>query len=221
MAHPPPPANPNSLAGRSFWGSLYSLSGTSQDSLLFVSDSFVFYGDASDEAWQDGAVAPTCAAVTEECRPYTYDAKTNALTIGGVPAELQPRAVTYDGRTYGEYGAPPAGSRFDTIVTYVNSSGLCPMYCTYYREDLTFLPDGTFIRGAVVSGTGPVVDFASVPADRKGTYEIRPDKTILLAFADGSQRVRTIALAIKDDGTLAPAGDGMVLGGEGYFDIRD
>ncbi|MGX6447309.1 hypothetical protein ACVU7I_04485 [Patulibacter sp. S7RM1-6] len=107
-------------------------------------------------------------------------------------------------------------------LTYSNSTGVCPLYCSYYTEDLSFRPDGTFIRGAVASGSGGGYDWGVVPDDQKGTYEIRADRTLRLAFADGTERVETLAIFPADDGTY-PANPtaGIVLNGDGYFAIRD
>jgi hypothetical protein len=211
---PEPPPNPNTLAGRYFWGSLYTLNGIQQHTLWFTGPDLV-HTAATESAW------PTCTAVSDVCKPYSYDARTNALTIDGKPATLTGRRLSFDEDTYFEWGFPPAGTRWDTLVTYSNSSGICPLYCSYYTEELTFRPDGTFIRGAVSSGSGPIVDWATIPADSKGTYEVRADHTLRLAFADGRERIETVANFLNDDGTLQPVGDGLLLGGDGYFDIRD
>lgn len=206
--------DPNSLAGRYFWGSTYTVSGIQQHTLYFTGSNLVFTSDA-ESAW------PTCAAVTDTCKSYSYDAAKKQLTIDGQPAALEGRKLTLDGDAYLEFGYPPAGARWDTQVTYSNSSGICPLSCSYYTENLTFRPDGTFIRDAVASGSGPIVDWASIPPNSKGTYEVRADHTLRLAFADGSERIETIGLYLNDDGSLQAAGEGMVLGGDGYFDIRD
>jgi hypothetical protein len=211
---PTPVADPNSLAGRLFWGSQYTINGIQQHLLHFTSAGLV----ATEAA--EGTL-PACAAVSETCKAYAYDARTNALTIDGKPATLTGRSLTLDGDTYGEFGFPPAGQRWDGTLTYSNSSGICPLYCTYYTENLTFRSDGTFLRDAVASGTGPVVDWASVPADRKGTYEVRADHTLVLAFADGTSRVESVGQYLNDDGSLKPPSEGLLLGGDGYFDISD
>ncbi|HEY8582918.1 MAG TPA: hypothetical protein VIL49_08215 [Capillimicrobium sp.] len=209
-----PAPDPNTLAGRYFWASQYTINGTIQRPLYF-GDGFVWVEEQFEDAW------PVCAAASETCLPYSYDGRTRALTIGGQPAAFEGSDIMFDEQRYFALQAPPAGARWDTTVTYANSSGLCPLMCSYYREDLTFLPDGTFIRGGVSSGTGPVVDWAVVPDDDKGTYEVRADGTLRLAFADGTERVDTVALFLADDGTLEPPGEGIVLDGDGYFDIRD
>jgi hypothetical protein len=209
----PPPA-PNTLAGRSFWTSQYTINGIDQYPLYFTDDHFAYTG-APKDAW------PTCAAASADCHPYSYVAATNQLVIDGVPATLAGHALTLDGRDYLEVARPPAGARWDTKVTYSNSSGICPLYCNYYTEDLTFLPDGTFVRGAVASGSGPVIDYSAVPANRRGTYEVRADGTLLLAYADGTQRIDTVAQYVAADGSLRAPGDGLILDGDGYFDIRD
>lgn len=211
---PAEPVDPNSLAGRYFWGSTYTVGGIMQHTLWFTGPDYVFTDDTE-------SAFPTCVAPSEQCKPYTYDARSNALTIDGKPATLQGRRIEFDGDSYAEFGFPAPGARWDTVVTYSNSSGLCPLFCSYFTENLTFMPDGNFIRDAVASGTGPVVDWASVPPDQKGTYEVRADHTLRLAFADGRERVETVALYLDDDGSLKPAGDGLLLGGDGYFDIRD
>ncbi len=211
-----PPADPDDLTGRYFWGSQYSLNGILQHTLYFTSKQFVWVDD-TESAW------PTCAAVSEQCKQYSYDARTNALTIDGKPATLgADRSLRWDDDSYAEFGFPAPGTRWDTYVTYSNSSGICPLYCSYYTENLAFRPDGTFIRDAVSSGTGPIVDWGVVPPDSKGTYEVRADRTLRLAYADGRERIETVALYLTDDGkALKPVGDGLLLGGDGYFDIRD
>ena len=209
-----PPADPDTLAGRYFWGSNYTLNGIRQNTLFFTGKELV-YTEATESAW------PSCAAPSETCKAYSYAAAANQLTIDGQPATLEGRKLTLDGDTYWEWGFPPAGSRWDTRVTYSNSSGVCPLYCNYYTENLTFRPDGTFMRDAVSSGTGPIVDWASVPPDSKGTYEVRADHTLRLAYEDGRERIETVALYMNDDGTLQAPGEGVLLGGDGYFDIRD
>lgn len=209
---PEQPANPNSLAGRYFWGSLYTLSGIEQYTLYFTGPDLV-YTASTESAW------PSCTAVSDVCKPYAYNAATGQLTIEGGPATLAGRQLTLGGQSYGEFGFPPAGARWDVTVTYSNSSGLCPLNCTYYTENLTFRADGTFLRDAVSSGTGPIVDWAAVPPDRKGTYEVRADHTLRLAFADGTERIETVAQYLNDDGTLQAPGEGLLLGGDGYFDI--
>ncbi len=203
------------LTGRYFWGSQYTINGINQYPLYFTSKNFVSTADP-ELAW------PVCTAVTEDCKPYTYDPKTNRLTIDGKPATLKGNELEWDGQGYVELGRPKAGSRWDVVLTHSNSSGICPLYCNYFTEHLTFLPDGNFMRDAVASGTGPVVDWGVVPPNRKGSYEIRADGTLRLAFADGTERIETVGLYPEKDGSYAANGSGgAVLGGDGYFDIRD
>lgn len=211
---PQPRTDPNSLAGRYFWGSLYTIGGIDQRSLYFTGPDLVSTA-AAESAF------PACTAPNETCKPYSYDAATGSLTIDGMATTLQGRKIELDGRSYLELGYPPAGARWDAYVTYSNSSGICPLYCSYYTENLAFLADGTFVRDAVASGSGPVVDWASVPPDRKGTYEIRADHTLRLAYADGRERIETVGLYLDDAGSPKPPGEGVILGGDGYFDIRD
>lgn len=209
------PAPTESLVGRYYWGSLYTIGGTQQYNLYFTGPDLVYTGEI------DGAV-PTCAAASETCRPYAFDARTKALTVDGKPATLDGAQLELDGQAYFRLGVPKPGARWNAVLTYANSFGTCPLYCNYVREDLTFLPDGTFVLGTINSGSGPVVDYAAIPADKRGTYEIRADRTLRLAFADGKERVEVVGAFPGKDG-VAPENptDGIVLDGDGYFDIRD
>lgn len=204
--------NPNTLAGRYFWGSTYTLNGIRMETLYFSNDGLVFTDD------MEGAYA-NCTAEDEKCRPYQYVAKGNQLQIDGKPGTLNGRKLEYDGQSYFEFAAPPAGTRFDANLTYANSSGICPLYCNYFREDLRFFADGKVVRGAVVSGTGPVVDYGIVPPDSLATYEVRGDGTVRMLFGDGKERIESIAFYVADDGTLEPPSKGVILNGDGYFDI--
>lgn len=206
---------PTTLANRHYWGSRYTLNGIQQYTVYFTGPSFVFTGEP-EGAW------PTCTAASETCKPYTYDAKTKALTIDGVAATLEGNKLTLDGQAHWELGRPAAGARWDIVLTHSNSSGICPLYCSYFTEHLTFRPDGTFVRSSVASGTGPVADWAVVPDDSKGTYEVGTDRVLRLSFADGKQRAHTLGLFPEDGGTYPanPTG-GIVLDNDGYFDIRD
>ncbi|WP_026911521.1 hypothetical protein [Patulibacter minatonensis] len=212
-----PKATPveDTVVGRYYWGSKYTLNGIQQYTLLFSSPGLVFTGDAE-------GTFPVCTAVTEDCRPYTYDPRTKALTIDGKPATITGTKLELDGQAYFALGTATAGARWDTVLTYSNSSGVCPLYCSSFTEYLTFRPDGTFIRSAVASGSGPAADYAVVPADQKGTYEVRADGTLRLAFADGKERVETLGVfPDKADAYPANPSAGIVLDGDGYFDIRD
>lgn len=211
----PAPLPAKTLAGRHFWGSKYTLNGTRQHTLLFTGPNLVFVGEP-EGAW------PSCTAVSEDCKPYTFDPASGAVTIDGQPATLAGNKLTLDGQTHWELGQPKAGARWDLVLTYANSSGICPLYCNYYTEHLTFRPDGTFIRSSVASGSGPVVDWAVVPDASKGHYEVRADRTLRLAFADGKERIHTLGLFPADDNSY-PANPtaGAVLDNDGYFDIRD
>jgi hypothetical protein len=210
----PAPAPKETLTGRYYWGSRYTINGIEQYTLIFTGPDLVFTGDTD-------AAYPSCTAATETCRPYTYDPATRALTIDGRPATIEGNTLTRDGQAHFLLGAATAGARWDTVLTYSNSTGLCPLHCTYYTEHLTFRPDGTFIRGAVASGTGSV-DYGVIPPDQKGVYEVRADRTLRLAFADGTERIATLGV-FPDDAGGYPANPsaGIVLGGDGYFDIRD
>ena len=206
-------ADDGTLAGSFFWGSHLTLNGIDQLTLYFTSETLVYTGDLKG-TW------PTCEAASDVCKPYTYSGTASSLTIDGKPATLEGNKLTLDGQSYRKLGTAAAGARWDTVLTYSNSSGLCPTYCSYYTEYLTFRPDGTFIRSSVASGSGAVVDYAVVPADSKGTYEVRADRFLLLAFANGTQRLETLGMYPADDGSYpSNASAGIVLDSDGYFDI--
>lgn len=211
-----PPEEPVTMTGRHFWRSqLRAGGGIDEHTLYFTGPQFVFTGDIED-AW------PVCATETETCRPYTFDPKTGALTIDGVAASLEGDKLKLNDRTHWELGRAAAGARWDIVLTYANSSGICPLYCYSRTEHLQFQPDGNFVRSSVSSGTGPV-DWIAVPDDSKGAYEVRADGTLRLAFADGTERIRTLGIYPADGPTPYPANPtaGVVLGSSGYFDIRD
>lgn len=193
-----PPAKPVTMTGRHFWRSqMRGSGGVSQDSVYFTGPQFVFTGKLED-AW------PVCSAASESCRPYTFNPKTGALTIDGAEATLGSTSLTMDGRTYGELGRAVAGTRWDIVLTHANSSGICPLYCSYRTEHLHFMPDGTVVRSSVSSGTGPV-DWAVIPDDSKGTYEVTTEGLLRFTFADGSLRVRTLGIYPEDGPDRYPA----------------
>jgi hypothetical protein len=212
---PTPAPAPPPLTGRYFWTATLGAGLTTERRSLYFTGPNLVHVEATGSAW------PACAPADPACRAYAYDPATGKLEINGTPATLEGRKLVLDGVTHLELGAPPPGTRWDTALTHMNVSGLCPAYCNYYREDLTFRPDGTFIRGAVSSGSGGGGDWAVIPDDSKGTYEVRADRTLRLAFADGKERIETVGQYMNDDGTLQPVGDGLVLGGDGYFDLPD
>jgi hypothetical protein len=212
---PKPAPAPPPLTGRYFWTATLGPGLTTERHSLYFTGPDLVHVEATGSAW------PACTPADPACRAYVYDPTTGKLEINGMPATLEGRKIVLDGVTLLELGAPPAGTRWDAVVTHASSSGLCPLYCNSYREDLTFRPDGTFIRGAVSSGSGGGGDWAVVPDDSKGTYEVRPDGTLRLAFADGKERIETVGQYLNDDGTLQPVGEGLVLGGDGYFDLSD
>ena len=208
------PQKANSLAGRYFWGSKYTYTGVAQKTLFFANDGLV-YTSAMEGKWA------TCQAADKDCLPYRYTTGSNQLTIDGMSAQLNGRTLTYDSQTYYEFGAPAPGTRWDGVLTYSNSSG-CPMYCTYTTENLHFKSDGRFISDGVVSGGDNMTfDFINVPADKKGTYEVRSDKMMLLKFANGAQRLETVAVYLDDAGKPKSPAEGLILDGDGYFDISN
>jgi hypothetical protein len=204
--------NPNNLAGRYFWTQVYlGVAGIYQYTLYFTNDTYVYTGKPTG-SW------PTCTEVTTTCKTYTYDSTTGTLTINDKSATLKGLKLTYGGATYWQLGAAAAGARWDTTLTYSNSIGTCPDACTDAAIWYAFAPDGRFIRGNGSSSTNIFSTWVVTGNDRKGTYEVRADRTLQLTYADGTQQILTLGIYPADDLTYPtnPTA-GIILNGTGYL----
>ncbi len=199
----PPPAPANPLVGRYF----FTYTGLEADGVVFVNDRFAYRGFPSGGF-------PACAAPTaanddaDGCVPYTFDAATGAIVLGGRPGSYSGGKLTLTTRTdaalsYDELQVPAPGTTVQFQGSSVSSVGLCPPGCTYVVSDVTLYADGQFALSSAVSSTSPDGIVTALPPDRRGTYSIQPGAKLQLTFADGHVAARTIALVPNSDGTTS------------------
>ncbi len=209
------------LSGRYFWGNTYTVMGIRSFAMYFVDNRWVYRG------FPEGGGLPTCTTQTavddgDGCLPYTYNPVTRALTIGGEPATFTDTGtIEYDSYNYIEAKIPDAGTVLAGGGTDVWQTGLCPgITCSFGRSDMTFTADGQFGVTGYVSGgdlmTGGI--FTVLPPDKRGTYQVTARGTIVLTYADGTVRTRTIAVMTNDAG-VADATEGVILDDSPYVAI--
>jgi hypothetical protein len=87
----------------------------------------------------------------------------------------------------------------DTAVHNIQGAGACGAGCVFISSAYTVAPDGQFALTTTVSGE----NFASLPPDQHGTYEIADHGRLVLHRADGSTATKTIGF-ILDDGQPNP-----------------
>ena len=162
------------------------------------------------------------------CLPYTYDAKSGALTIGDKTGTFKPGSrLVLDGQTYSATVIPAAGARYAFADhEHFDFSGFCGLItgCTVTKKFLTLTPDGQFVLSHSTTATmgdpglGPFTAVGSYPPDQHGTYDVLAGGKIHLTFADGTVRDDTFALMTKDD-TLQPdpVGEGVFVGVDNYY----
>jgi hypothetical protein len=162
------------------------------------------------------------------CLPYTYDAKTGALTIGDKTGTYKPGTrLVLDGQTYSATVIPAAGARYSFADhEHFDFSGFCGFItgCTVTKKFLTLTPDGQFVLSHSTTATmgdpglGPFTAVGAYPPDQHGTYEVLAGGKIHLAFADGTTRDETFAVLTKDD-TLQPdpVAEGVFVGVDNYY----
>lgn len=198
---PQPPANP--LVGRYF----FTYTGLEADGVVFVNASFAYRGFPSGGF-------PVCTAPTaanddaDGCVPYSYDAASGAIVLGGRPGSYTGGKLTLTTRTdaslsYDELQVPAAGTTVQFQGESLSSVGICPPSCTYVATGVTLYADGQFALSAAVSSTTPDGGVTSLPPDKRGTYTIQPGAKLQLTFADGHVAARTIALVPNSDGTTS------------------
>jgi hypothetical protein len=161
----------------------------------------------------------------EGCVPYTFDAKTGAVTIGDKAGTFKNGELIIDGVGYTPLFVPPAGKRY-TINEFKHASfqGFCGLItgCSTTQKWLTLAPDGQFVLTSQSlttigdPGSGPYTAAGSYPPDQHGTYEVQANGRIVLSFADGSVRTETFAEDTKD-GQPSPTGEGVFLGEDNFY----
>jgi hypothetical protein len=161
----------------------------------------------------------------EGCLPYTFDAKSGAVTIGDKAGTFKDGKLTIDGNEYTPLVVPAAGARYTiTEQKHTSFSGFCGFItgCTTSQEYLTLTPDGQFVltRSTLSTmgdpGFGPYTAVGSYPPDQHGTYEVQAGGKIVLTYADGTVRVETFAEDTKD-GQPSPTGEGVFIGEDNYY----
>lgn len=163
---------------------------------------------------------------TDGCLPYTYDPKTNALTIDGQPFTVSPdrTSITQGDKTWTLNLIPAPGTTWNLALKGIAVSGYWPNQFvsqnwlamntagefTNSRETL-----GTWGGGAMNPGGG---NFASASPDQRGTYAVLPGGLIEFRYADGDV-VRQSILITRDakTGDVDPARVGFLLDGVQYF----
>lgn len=197
----PTPGHP--LTGRYF----FTYTGLEADGVVFVDDRFAYRGFPSGGF-------PACTGPTapdddaDGCVPYSYDAATGAIVLGGRPGSYVGGKLTLTTRTdaalsYDELQVPAAGSTVQFQGESLASIGVCPPSCTYVSTGVTLYSTGQFALSTAVSSTTPDGGVTSLPPDRRGTYAIQPGAKLHLTFADGHVADRTIALVPNSDGTTS------------------
>jgi hypothetical protein len=162
---------------------------------------------------------------TDGCVPYTYDAKSGAVTIDGTPASLssdgQKLAFDEDDlwlTPYVEKGAKLTVS-LKSIFTY----GYWPnQSVTTTWLELTsageFMLSGQTLGSWGAPGTPGSGNFSTVPPDQHGTYAVVADGKLRLTYADGRVVDKTIGIySNPETGSADPAKDGLWLDDEPYW----
>lgn len=163
---------------------------------------------------------------TPGCVPYTYDARTHALTVDGQPATMN---RNLDGLTIGEdaYGYSPlvrAGTRFAADLKVVNISGFWPNQ-NVNQKFFTFFADGNFTVSSETFGTFGGLpgtpgsgNYAVVPPDSKGTYAFGEQGELRMDYADGRSTVKIAGILPNEgDGSTDPAIAGFLWGEEQFY----
>lgn len=232
----PRPVVRHPLADRYFWGTesdpMYAWR---NHAVWFLDDRWAYYGFPP-------AGRPTCTAETtatdedgrptdEGCRPFTYDAKSGALTVGGLSGRLDRDDNIRLGELdfYWELSIPRAGTRIDVDLEHRGFSGMCGliMGCTTWHYLIALRADGSFMRSnsaTTTMGDGtstPFVWGSNMPPDKTGRYEILAGGAIRFSYLDGRVATETIGIERARDGRADPAGRGIVVGDTNYYPDDD
>ena len=189
----------------------------------FVNDRFAYRGIP------EGTGIRPCAAKTavpeengdpgDGCIPYTFDAKTGAVVLDGVQGTLdQARTSMKVGEDELSLAVvPKPGLRWTGVLRGVSVWGFWPNQ-TVSQRWLTTNANGEFALERSTIGTMIDTNFAVVPPDSKGTYEVLPNGLFRMAYADG--KVETWTMTITRDaktGDENPATAGFLLDDTQYF----
>lgn len=195
--------------------------------LYFVDGSTVYSG------FPKGGLPKTCttppAKPAEEfdmrdgCLPYTYDAKTGAITVGDKAGTFKDGKLTFDDDEFEPLALAAPGARFEfKDLEQTSFFGTCGVYsfCTVSYEYLTLTAAGEFVtaRSSTTTSDTPssYTQAGSYPPDQRGTYEVRAGGIIHLAYADGTVKDETFAIQTKD-GQPQPVTEGVMVGDVNYY----
>jgi hypothetical protein len=162
---------------------------------------------------------------TDGCLPYAYNAKTGALELGDQAATLSgDRAELKVGED--SYWLTPIvkpGTKLAVSLKSIYVAGWWPYQSvtTYWLEMTT---DGGFalsrqtLGSFGVPGTAGSGNWASIPPDQQGTYEVLPRGKLRLTYDDGKVEDRTIGV-YRDakTGSADPAKDGLWLDDDPFW----
>jgi hypothetical protein len=162
---------------------------------------------------------------TDGCLPYTYDATSRTLKLGGQAATLSADGAEL---TVGEdsFWLTPivkAGTRFQVSLKSIYVSGYWPYQAvtTYWLEmakDGAFMLSRQTLGSFGIPGTIGSGNWASIPPDQRGTYEVLPGGKLRLTYSDGEVVDRTIGY-YRDPktGSMDPATDGLWLDDDPFW----
>ena len=230
----PRPALRGPLADRYFWGTTVDpMYAWRNHAIWFVDDRWAYYG--FPPAGRPRCGAPT--TVTDEkgnptddgCRPYTYDPRTGALTVGALHGSFSGGGVRLGELEFGaELSIPRAGARLDVDLGHSGFSGMCGLItgCTTWHYLLVLRVDGRFMRSNSATSTmgdgtsTPFVWGSNMPPDKTGTYEILAGGAIRFRYLDGRVEAETIGIE-RTRGRDDPSGKGLLLGDTNYYPDDD
>jgi hypothetical protein len=232
----PRPALRHPLADRYLWGTeVDPMYAWDNHAVWFLDDRWAYYG--FPPSGRPRCTAETTAtdedgrATDEGCRPFTYDAKSGALTVGALSGRIDRAGEIRLGElefTY-ELSIPRAGARLDLELEHRGYSGLCGliMGCTTWHYLIALRADGRFMRSnsaTTTMGDGtstPFVWGSSMPPDKTGTYEILAGGAIRFRYLDGRVTTETIGIERSREGRDDPAGRGILVGDTNYYPDDD
>ncbi len=220
------PGNP--LVGTYWWRTeVHADRAWDNRALYFVDAKTVYSG------FPKGGLPKTCTTPPAEpeeefdsregCLPYTYDAKTGAVTIGEKAGTFKSGELKFDDDEFEPLALAAPGARFD-FKDHEQTSffGLCGVYstCTISYEYLTLTAAGEFVtdRASTTASDSPTsyVQAGSFPPDQRGTYEIRAGGVIRLTYANGTVKDETFAVQTKS-GKPEPVTEGVMVGDVNYY----
>jgi hypothetical protein len=232
----PRPAVRHPLADRYFWGTeVDPMYAWDNHAVWFLDDRWAYHGFPP-------AGRPTCSAETtatdedgrptdEGCRPFTYDEKSGALTVGGLTGSIDREGTIRLGELEFPYelSIPRTGTRLDVDLEHRGYSGMCGliMGCTTWHYLIALRADGRFMRSnsaTTTMGDGtstPFVWGSSMPPDKTGTYEILAGGAIRFSYLDGRVATETIGIERSREGREDPTGRGIVVGDTNYYPDDD